>query len=489
MSTPRTHMFLGAVIACSIAFGHLDVQAQDINTHIGKLSFENGYPSQETVTNLYDEMDFQRATQAYLWAFPAVSCSAFPIGLGKHFGADRNDITIWENFLDTKTLALTGNNTTIYAVSILNLAKDGPVVLDIPPGPTVGMVDDFWFRSITMIGTAGPDKGKGGKFLILPPDYKGEVPGDGYFVVKSPMNDLNFMLRGIVKNGDVAAASGLLKKLRVYPYSESDNPKPNRFFNATGQPINLLEAEGLDYWKVLSDVINNNPVEDRDRFFLAMLKSLGIEKGKPFAPDGRQKRILEEASVVGRAMASANSFEPRLAGANWYPGTHWTASVLLEPDQESKDYSQLDERLHWFFIATYMNPAMKLTKPGPGSVYIQTFKDKDGQWLDSSQNYHLHIPTNPPADDFWSITVYDNHTRSMLKNAANKAAVSSADKLKTNADGSVDLYFGPKAPSGLESNWVDTRPSKGFFVWFRSYGPTAAFFDKSWSLPDIEKVR
>lgn len=466
-------------------------QGTTIDTRIGKLELVNGYPSSDTAEKLYDEMDFQRATQAYLWAFPAVSCAAFPRGLADFFGAERNDITIWENFLDTKTFALTGNNSTIYAVSILDLAKDGPVVLDIPPGPTVGMIDDFWFRSISMIGRPGPDQGKGGRFLVLPPGYRREIPEPGYFIVESPMNDLNVLVRGLVQDGNVEGATAMLRKLRVYPYSQRANPKGNRFFNATGKAINLLEADGLDFWKALSAIINNNPVESRDRFFLAMLKPVGIEKGKPFEPDQRQRKILEDAAVRGRAMAAANTFEPRLAGALWYPGTHWTASVLLDPSQESKYYSEIDERLHWFFIATYMNPAMKLTEPGPGSgsVYIQTFKDSGSQWLDGTHNYRLHVPANPPAKDFWSITVCDNITRSMIQNTANKAALSSTDRLKVNADGSVDLYFGPNEPQGLAGNWVDTRPAKGFFVSFRSYTPTEAYFNKSWSLPDIEKVK
>ena len=136
-----------------------------------------------------------------------------------------------------------------------------------------------------------------------------------------------------------------------------------------------------------------------------------------------------------------------------------------------------------------MNPHMAQTKPGPGSVYIQTFKDKDGQWLDGARNYRLRVPANAPAEDFWSITVYDIKTCSMIQNAANESARTSRDKLKLNSDGSVDLWFGPEAPKGSEGNWVDTRPSKGFFLWFRSYSPTAAFFDKSWSLPDIEQVK
>jgi len=443
--------------------------AHTIDTRVGKLELEHGFPANsQTVAKLYDEMDFQRATQAYLWAVPAVSFQSFQTGFFRS-GVDYNDVVIFDNFLDTKTLALTGNDTTIYALSLINLAKDGPVVIEVPPGPTAGMVDDYWQRSQTMIGRPGPDKGQGGKFLLVPPGYQGELPADGYFIVPTSMNSMNFMLRGIVQNGDVPATAAMLKKIRVYTYSQREHPTPNRFVSATGSPADTLEPEGLDYWRRLSEFINNNPVQERDRFFMAMLKPLGIEKGKPFTPDERQKRILEEAELVGRAMAQANTFEPRLANATFYPGTHWMSCVLLDPSQEAENYSQLDERLHWFYIATYMNPAMALTKPGPGSVYIQTFKDKEGRWLDGTHAYRLRVPAKAPAEDFWSITAYDSQTRSMIQNRRNDAALSSEDKLKANADGSVDLYFGPTAPAGGDSNWIQTVSGKGFFVWFRAY--------------------
>lgn len=463
--------------------------AETINTRIGPLSFENNYPANKATTNkLYDEMDFQRATQAVLWSLPAMSFSGFSDGMRSHLMAKHNDFIIFENYLDTKTLALTGNNVTVYAISLIDLAKDGPVVLDIPAGPTAGMIDDGWWRSQTMVGLVGPDKGKGGKFLLVPPNYQGELPSKGYFIVHSSMNDLNFMIRGFVKNGDVAAASNMLKQVQIYPYSQRNNPRKTRIINASGQAINTLAPEGLEYWQQLSDMINNNPVDDRDRFFLAMLKPLGIEKGKPFNPDLRQQKILQEALVLGTAMAAANTYDPRLEGANFYPGTQWQQTVLLNPSQEAEHYSQLDERLYWFFNATYMNESMALKKAGPGSVYIQSFKDQDGKWLDASHNYRLRVPANVPAKQFWSITVYDSATNSMLPNAANKAARTTYDNLNKNADGSIDLYFGPQSPKGLEDNWIDTKPAKGFFVWFRSYTPTEAFFDKSWSLPDIEKL-
>jgi hypothetical protein len=240
-------------------------------------------------------------------------------------------------------------------------------------------------------------------------------------------------------------------------------------------------------------VINNNPVAERDRFCMAMLKPLGIEKSKPFAPDARQKRILEEGARLGHAMAQATSFDSRLSASPAYPGKHWANVLVLntmqKTRQESEYYSQLGERLNYLYLGTWPAEAMNLPFPSRGQRYLESFKDKDGNWLDGSKNYELHVPANVPVEEFWSITVYDNLTRSMTMNKANKAAISSYDKITHNADGSADLYFGPKAPADLESNWVDTSASKGWFVWFRFYGPKEPFFDKSWQLPDFERVK
>ncbi len=465
---------------------------QPIKSRIGELNYENSYPTNETVNKLYDEIDFQRACQAYLWGFPLVSAASVRRGLFHDVGATYNDFEMYPHYLDAKGLWLTGNTTTIYAAAMLDLAKDGPLVVEIPPGPTAGMFGDYWFRT-TGVCALGPDKGHGGKFLLVPPGYKGDLPREGYFVTRFRMNDTNFFIRGMVVNGDVAGAVALLKRARIYPYSQRDNPKPNRFIDVSDKPINTLEPEGLEFWKLLSEVINNNPVEERDRFFMAMLKPLGIEKGKPFAPDDRQKKILEEGARLGKAMAQVTSFSPRLANVFYYPGKYWTNTMNFNTQQasqqESEYYSELDERLNYFYLGTWPNEAMNLPFPSNGQRYLESFKDKDGVWLDGRKNYRLRVPADVPAKQFWSITIYDNVTRSLTQNSTNKAAITSYDKIKLNDDGSTDLYFGPKAPAGLESNWVDTNASNGWFAWFRFYGPTETFFSKIWQLPDFELVK
>ena len=450
--------------------------------------FHQGYPANtKSVQNLYDEMDMQRATQAYMWSFPAVSFQSMYEG-SKAEGLNYGDMIIADDYANSNSLFLTANTTTIYAQSNFTL-KDGPVVIDVPNARFVGMVDDYWQRSLTDIGLAGPDKGKGAKYFFVPPAYTGEIPSEGYIVIQATQNSHNFMIRGLVDNGDVGAAVASMKKTKVYPYAERANPKPNSFVSLTDAKIDTLPHVGLEYWQRLSNFINDNPVEERDRFFMASLKFLGIEKGKPFNPDARQKKILLEGAQLGDAMARATLFAPRIEGAQVWEGRSWKWAVLLKPDQRGENYEQIDERLHWFYGAIYMTPAMALRGPGPGSQYIQTFVDSKHNWLDCANSYKLTIPANVPAKDFWSITLYDSETRSLVQNKSTQPAVSSYDKLKVNADGSVDLYFAPKAPKGFESNWIETLPKKGFFVWLRAYHPTEGLFDGSWKLSDVERVK
>lgn len=458
-----------------------------IETRIGKLEIEAGYPSKETVEKLYDEMDFQRSVQAFLWSYPAVSFQSFYEGFAKA-GIDYLDFAVFENFADSHGIYLTANTTTIYGLTHFNLKESGPVVIQMPAGPIVGMIDDFWQRSLTDVGLAGPYKGKGGRILVLPPGYDQDVPSEGYHVVQATQNTHNFMVRGIVQGDDIQGAVDMIKSVRAFSLSEQDNPKTNKFVNVTGKKIDTGTPKGIEYWQSLSRFITGNPVEARDRFFVAMLEPLGIVKGEVFEPDARQLKLLEEAAVVGEEMARVTLFDCRIHGAPVWSDRDWMWAVLLNADQETEHYSQIDERLHWFYGAIYMTPAMALKKAGPGSQYIQAFMDKDGGWLNGANTYRLIIPADVPVKDFWSLTVYDNETRSLLQNKSMSPAVSSYDKLKQNDDGSVDIYLGPEAPEGMESNWIETLPGKGFFLWFRVYHPTEEFFNGSWKLNEVEIV-
>jgi len=223
---------------------------------------------------------------------------------------------------------------------------------------------------------------------------------------------------------------------------------------------------------------------------MAMLKPLGIEHGRPFEPDARQRAILEDAAILGDAMGRTMLFDghERISGANAFEDTAWHWVVLVAPNQESETYSQLDERLHYTYGAIYTSPFIGTHHAGPGSTYVQAFKDKAGARFDGGRDYRLHVPADAPAAAFWSVTIYDTATRSMLQSPSNDAGHSSYDDLKVNDDGSIDLYFGPTAPAGLETNWLETVPGKGFYPMFRFYTPTAPLFDGSWAMPDVEAI-
>lgn len=347
------------------------------------------------------------------------------------------------------------------------------------------MIDDYWQRPVSEIGPFGPDKGQGGTFVVVPPGSDDEF-ADDHFVVRSRTNRVMYLVRGFVRDGDVDAAVETLAKIRIYPYGRAADPPATKIFRAGTTPMNSIAPAGFEYWERLAAIIDAEPVEDRDRFFHAMLRPLGIVKGEPFEPDERQRSILIEAATIGFLMAQTISMAPRFADVRPYPNSRWEWVLTLEPSQEAEHYSQLDERADYTFEAITIAEGMVKPIVGAGSQYMSSAKDSAGDWLDGAKSYRLRVPANVPVVEFWSITVYDNLTRSMIKSPSNRPAVSSLDQLTANDDGSIDIEFGPDAPVGPHTNWVQTVPDKGWFAYFRWYGPTQEFFDKTWQLPDIE---
>lgn len=324
--------------------------------------------------------------------------------------------------------------------------------------------------------------------MVLPTNYTSTVP-EGYFPIKLSTTLGLLFARGIVKNGDVQAAAKPIEEIRIYPLAKRENPPKTKVVLATGKKWYGVSPEGFEYWQRVSDIVNKIPADQDGAFLLSLLKPLGIEQGKPFKPDARQKQILTEAAKVGCAMDQAISMTPRSKDAIMYPAEHWEWVLLLNPGLRQEFWRELELRTNYYFQGTLPAPAMKNQVVGAGSQYLRSARDSKGRWLDGGKNYRLHVPANPPAKEFWSVTVYDYETRSMIQTDTNIPAKSSADKLITNGDGSIDLYFGPTAPAGKEANWVKTIPGRGWWVWFRLYGPLEPFFDKSWKLPDFELVR
>lgn len=477
----RIGLFSPVALFCAA----ISAQAQTVDTRIGKLELGVGYPTKATAERLYDEMDFQRATQAFIWALPAVGFQALYRAQLDSFGAKDGDVTLFQDLKDKEGM-LTPNITTLYAFSFWNMKERGPLVVEVPSGATAGGILDIWQRPLTDTGQTGPEKGQGAKFLVLPPGSDDMKP-DGYTVIHSPTMQLWFATRGL--DPDPKAAEGTVRKHKLYAWSERDNPPPTKFIPVAGRSWTSNQPDNLNYWKYLSDLYQPEPVEERDRMMFAMLLPLGIEPGKPFNPDARQTKILTDAAKVGELMARTNAFDKRMPGATVYPGKHWEYANMVELNQEAKNYTQLDQRGSWFYEAIGESAGMQGRILGFGQVYLETSKDQSGNYLDGGKAYHMHVDANPPVKQFWSITLYDNVTRGPVVTDQGAADMSSRKPdLVKNADGSVDVFFGPRKPAG-GANWIKTNPDEGWFPYFRFYAPSEAYFNKSWQLSDIELLK
>ncbi len=452
-----------------------------VETHIGTLEFThdfaNGFPTDATLEKLYDERDFQRACQAYLWSLPAVSFTAWQRGVTKGLGARNGQIAAILSY-ESRRGILTANATTPYYLGFADLSS-GPLVLEMPARGVQGAMSDAWQTAIP--GTEAP-----GKYLVLAPGQK--VPDNvaGYAVRHSPT--FNVFLGVRLTDADPERAKQVLSHLKMYPYTHRDSPPRMEILDAGTKAWSGLPPRGIDYWERLDDVIQREPVEPRDIFFHAMLRPLGLEKGKPFKPDARQTKILTDAALVGEAMAKANSADRRFGSGKYRSDARWDFALQLDADDPGAFWNLLDERASWFYEAVGAGPAMAPKRPGPSSAYLGAYKDKAGQWLDGGTSYRLRVPPKPPVKLFWSVTVYDVDTRALILNEQKIADRSSRMDLRKNEDGSVDIHFGPKAPAGFERNWIPTVPSKNWFAYFRLYEPTEAYFDRSWPLPDFERL-
>ena len=440
---------------------------------LGRLQLENGYPTAATARKLYDELDLQRATQAYLWALPAVGYKALYDAQAKTMGVRNGDVLLYRTLQD-KAGMLTPNITTLYAFSFWDLAKQGPLVVEVPAGLTAGGVLDIWQQPITDLGQTGPDKGAGGKYLILPPGGP-EVVAPGYRIFRSPSNQVWFGTRGLAP--DKAVAEATVRQHRLYGWNQRANPPVSRYEEVGGRLWQSAQPADLSYWRLLSELYANEPVAPRDRMMFGMLSPLGIAPGQAFKPDARQARILGEAAQLGDLMARTIAYDKRTPGATMNPGKHWEYAVLFDLDQESPDKRrvQFDERISWFYEAIAMSVGMQGRVVGFGQVYLEASKDAKGQWLDGGRSYRMRVPANAPVKQFWSITLYDNLSRSLLITPQG-------------ADGSVDVDFGPIRPAGAK-NWIQTTPGKGWFAYFRFYAPTEPYFAKTWQLNDITPIQ
>jgi hypothetical protein len=464
---------------------------ETMETRFGTLEFPGGYPTAETVGQVYDELDLQRATQLYLDMYPALSAHGLMKGWVRDLGMrDSSQINVTANRLDSSALVLTGNTESLYAFAVFDLKKDGPMVFEVPPG-VMGPLDDHNFLFVADIGPTGMDRGEGGKYLLLPPAYEGDVP-DGYFVLRSPTYCNFSFIRAnaaVVGFGD-KALEFYREHAKIYPLKAG--PRPPLVKDITGVAWNSLVPEDASAFEWMYEVIDYEPAEAFGRELLGRLASLGIEKGKPFDPDARMQGIFEKAAQQGVAMSRVIAFDCRDAEAVVYPDRKWESPYVTNNSTFYRDdHIALEARTVFHFTADGITPAMAMQMPeGKGSRYQTTYKDADGDYLDGAKTYKVNMPPEVPVALFWSVTVYDPWTRCEMQSQPYPSISSQSDPAPaTNPDGSVDIYFAADQPDGVpETNWIKVLPDRGFFVYIRYYGPLNAFNDKTWVPNDVELV-
>ncbi|MCP4404459.1 MAG: DUF1254 domain-containing protein [bacterium] len=478
-----------------------------VKTRIGTLTFFDGSPSRETVERVYDNLDFMRGVETFLNGMPASSIEGLRLGQTELGATDSNHVVIFDDLMDSDPIFLTGNTDTVYALAFFDLHKDGPIVVEVPKGSGPGTVNDAFFRFVIDMGAPGPDKGKGGKYLLLPPEYDGplEAPIGGkaqevevngstekMFVTHSPSYVNWLILRGFLVDGKPDAASAMFRNgIKIYPLANAANPPAMKFFNGSKTSFNTVHANNFEFYNELAHVIEREPVGLIDPELRGLFASIGIEKGKTFAPDDRMRKILDEAVAVGNATARAIWIRSRDEEAYFFEDSAWYTGFVGGHHEFLKNGGSggrnLDARVLFHYMATVITPAMVNKMVGAGSQYALLNVDKDGEYMDGSKTYKLNIPADVPAKDFWSIVAYDPQTRSQLQTSQPfPGRNSQRHKLDINEDGSVDLYFGPKAPEGKEANWIQTVPGKGWFIALRLYGPLEAWFAKEWQPGEIE---
>jgi len=460
-----------------------------VETRIGTLNFFDGYPDDATTKLVYDNLDFMNGVNAFLNAVPGASAEAIRTGWASQ-GQDNNQtLLVMEDLMDSKSLFLTPNTESIYHMAWLDV-KNGPLVIETPPN-VLGIIDNHWFKYVGDFGNAGPDKGKGGKYLLVPPGYEGKIP-EGYHVFHTSTYGNLMFFRGFLKDGSTkTAVESARKHYKAYSLADAANPPEMKFINVSGKEFNTIHANDFHFYQEINEIVQYEPNEASDPETLGLLAAIGIEKGKEFAPDERMKTILNEAVAVANATARALTFRPRI-DAYYYPDRHWFTSFQggSYTFETQPGVRNLEGRVLFHYYATGITPAMALKMVGIGSQYAAATADSEGHPLDGSKTYKIHLPPGIPAQDFWSFVVYDNQTRSMLQTDQQFPSISSLrEGVVINPDSSVDVWFGPKAPEGHESNWVQTVSGKSWNVLLRLYGPEQAWFDKTWKPGDFEEVK
>jgi hypothetical protein len=450
-----------------------------IASPFGDLTFFDGVPSLESVDTIYDLLDLIRGIEVYLNTIPGASLVAMRTGF-RSVGMNGSRVLGYTApRANSGSFFLTANTETAYGSMFLDLKADGPTVIENPPN-SLCVLDDFWFRYVADLGLAGQDKGAGGKYLLLPPGYEGDVPA-GYFACRT-LTYTNWLV--------VRALGGVddILKTRVYPLAQATAPPEMSYLNIAGKTQNTVHANDFSFYEEINTLIQEEPADALDAERAGQCAAIGIVKGQPFAPDRRMRRILSLAAPLGAATARAITYKPRDPAAYLYPGSNWLNAFVGGSYEFLRNHARLlDARAQFHYFATVITPAMAAATPGTGSAYAYTAMDANGNWLDGGLSYQLTLPPGIPAKNFWSVDLYDTQTRSLLEtDNPCPSVMSTSGTVRANEDGSTTLYFGPGAPEGREPNWVQTVPGKSWFTMLRLYGPLQAWFDKTWRPGEIE---
>ena len=460
------------------------------DTYLGKIEYQDQTLTKASAAKLLRQVDLQRASQLTLWAMPITSFYQIHKAAKANLGFSDDEVVIgtYEGY-DAVYPFVTANVTTPYTSSNVDLSATGPLVVNIPAGGIFGVANNAWQEPIKEIGS-----GKAERLLFVgpgqeyPKDFKGEI-------VHSDTYIFGYFYRVL---GTGAEADKLKTAVTAYKLSDAANSPETKYVSFNPKPGDKASIgtapEGMGYWELVNAYVQKEPMADRDRFFYAWLKDLGIEKGKPFNPNAYQKEILLEGVKTGMAMAQATAFnktKAKFASSLYGNDSGWEDAMAgMDPKIDLETYSMFNERTSYTFEAITTSAGMVSRVAGKGSAYLGSYYDADGNALMGGNNYSLHIEPNPPAANFWSITVYDIKNRLIIQNESRRADLSSrSEALVTNSDGSVDLYFGPKAPKGKENNWIQSNKGQSFFVYLRLYGPEQAYFDQTYPMNKIEKIK
>ena len=542
--TADRHKFLNVVKVCALAAflftGAATTVAQapagippaiitpaQVETRIGTLEFKDGMPAKETIDKVYDNLDFTHAFEAFVNTYQGMNMAAGRKGF-LEAGVKDNEILIFSELMDAKSLFLTANADTVYFLGWIDLSK-GPVVVETPP-KALGTFDDMWWRWVIDFGFPGPDRGEGGKYLILPPGYEGLLPEGGFYVAHSRTTRVLLLGRSFMENNDPKPAVELIKKtIRIYPYEIGGGgtsiaefltgkaklgritpPPPTVFHEGSGKVMNTIPPSDFTAYELLNEAVQQEPATALDAELMGPLAAIGIIKGKPFAPDARMRKILTEAAALANATSRTLFMTPRDPSWYYYPGSSWS-NLLFQSGYEFETpipqitsegvkpyppsgYRQLDARTSFFYGVTGITPAMAMRMTGIGSTYLWTMLDANRQPFEGAKTYKVTLPKDIPESNFWSLTLYDNMSRSMLDTPQRYPRAGSqsfpSPAAEPNADGSTTVYLSPTQPAGVKrGNWIQTMPGKGFFPMLRLYSPLQPFFAKTWRPSEVEVVK